>query len=162
MKIDCYYWMPLVELHLTNLTNVFKWPNVRLRENSTGYLQLIFYLFSGMNLALKKPAWQSSDFCGGVASRAVDGNRNPDINMAHCTHTADNNPPWITVDLEEAYEITEVAITNRGDCCCKFKHMLTSYLRSILDWNAFFSLTFWVNGTNRLEIHISTSNLPCQ
>ena len=91
-----------------------------------------------MNLALKKPVWQSSDFYGNVASRAVDGNRDSDINMASCSHTADNNPPWITVDLEDTYEITEVAITNRGDCCCELiTYNLWSFFWTNVDFLVF-------------------------
>lgn len=96
-----------------------------------------FSLVSGINLALKKPVWQSSDFYGGVASRAVDGNRYSDINMNSCSHTADDNPPWITVDLEGTYEITEVVITNRGDCCCKSNPTRVSnllYQHEIRNW----------------------------
>ena len=32
-----------------------------------------------------------------------------------CSHTKANSDPWWRVDLGEAYEVTRVSITNRGD-----------------------------------------------
>ena len=32
-----------------------------------------------------------------------------------CTHTNADRDPWWRVDLGEAYEVTRVSITNRGD-----------------------------------------------
>ena len=72
-----------------------------------------------VNVALNKPAWQSSEFYGHPASLATDGNRNPDYYNGSCSHTGRDDGPWLTVDLQEEYFVTMVRITNRGDCCCK-------------------------------------------
>ncbi|KAK7487847.1 hypothetical protein BaRGS_00020894 [Batillaria attramentaria] len=70
------------------------------------------------NVALLKPAEQSSTKLGdfGGAHKAVDGNMNTHI--SHCTHTADDSVPrWWRVDLLERFYVHAVELTNRGDCC---------------------------------------------
>jgi F5/8 type C domain len=69
------------------------------------------------NLALRKPASQSSTLNDGVASRAVDGN--PDGNWTHgsLTHTDVNDNAWWQVDLGAVVDIDVVRIYNRTDCC---------------------------------------------
>ena len=77
------------------------------------------------NLALRKPAWQSSshpydEYYGlnPTADLAVDGNMSSMYSDRSCTHTLHEDPkPWWTVDLQGEYLVTEVVITNRGDCC---------------------------------------------
>lgn len=75
------------------------------------------------NLALNKPAYQSSDYyfwqCGYLkASKAVDGNRNPDTYSCSCSHVADvyGDPTWLSVDLLAKYLLDFVIVYNRqGD-----------------------------------------------
>nr|XP_034317027.1 fucolectin-like [Crassostrea gigas] len=71
------------------------------------------------NLALNKPAKQSSRFTGeGVtyyANLAVDGNNGTDLRVDKCSHTASGDTnPWWRVDLMAIYTITSVRIFNRG------------------------------------------------
>ncbi|XP_052694975.1 uncharacterized protein LOC128173306 [Crassostrea angulata] len=71
------------------------------------------------NLALNKPAKQSSKFTGeGVtysAYLAVDGNKGTDFVVDKCTHTSSGDTnPWWRVDLMAIYTITSVRIFNRG------------------------------------------------
>jgi len=61
------------------------------------------------NLALNKPAVQSSTDAGGVPSRAVDG----DTSTSVCTQTAAENDPWWRVDLGTFYPVKEVVIVSR-------------------------------------------------
>ncbi|KAK7461195.1 hypothetical protein BaRGS_00038754 [Batillaria attramentaria] len=93
-------------LKLTNSTNS-RWHSTG--DRSAGLI----------NVALNKPARQSSTCCGGTASRAVDGHADPNYSNMHCTATSDpGNPgPWWRVDLLESYEVRAVTITNRRDCC---------------------------------------------
>ena len=84
------------------------------------------YILVSSNLALNKPAWQSStdpysDYYGfePVAGFAVDGDRSSMYYTGSCTHTNDEPNPWWTVDLEGEYVVREVVITNRGNCCGK-------------------------------------------
>ncbi|KAL2079107.1 hypothetical protein ACEWY4_024851 [Coilia grayii] len=73
------------------------------------------------NLALYGKATQSdlvsSPYLGfGLASNAIDGNRDSNFYHASCTHTAGGQTnPWWRVDLLMEYIITSVVITNRAD-----------------------------------------------
>ena len=71
------------------------------------------------NLALGKPTRQSTTQGNGKPSKAVDGNRNSEFDSSSCTHTKSKKGSWWQVDLEAVYEIRDVVITNRGDCCGK-------------------------------------------
>ncbi len=71
----------------------------------------------GENIALHKPAYQSSDNynTAGTANVAVDGNRDSNFKRGWtCTHTTREHTPWFVVDLQREYLVTKVAITNRG------------------------------------------------
>ena len=72
------------------------------------------------NLALGKPTKQLTTTDNGRPSRAVDGNRNTVFDNLSCTHGANITGNWWKVDLGAVYEIRDVVITNRGDCCGKF------------------------------------------
>ena len=70
------------------------------------------------NVALNKPATQSSTSDGFSADRVVDGNLNVGLLDQSCSHT-DLVPgvrAWWQVDLGSSYKVTSVTITNRGDC----------------------------------------------
>ena len=71
------------------------------------------------NLALNKPATQSSDYYGEFASKAVDGNTDGDRDGGSNTvsHTEYEQSPWWQVDLQKISHIDEVQIFNRTDCC---------------------------------------------
>ena len=65
------------------------------------------------NVALNKPATQSSTLLGEVASKAVDGNTYGNS----ITHTYDENKPWWSVDLEGAHTVKKIKLFNRLNCC---------------------------------------------
>nr|XP_034315509.1 fucolectin-1-like [Crassostrea gigas] len=68
-----------------------------------------------LELALDKPAIQSSTFDVYYAQYAVDGNRGTDLFEDKCAHTGGNDiNPWWMVDLVAVYSITSVRILNRG------------------------------------------------
>ncbi|XP_060596490.1 uncharacterized protein LOC132750510 [Ruditapes philippinarum] len=72
------------------------------------------------NLALGKPSKQISlfqDIDYWDADKGNDGDANSDIYQNHCFHTDQNTSPWWEVDLQDVYEIFQVNITNRADCC---------------------------------------------
>ncbi|GMH44734.1 hypothetical protein BSKO_12686 [Bryopsis sp. KO-2023] len=64
-----------------------------------------------------KPCRQISTAFGGVAARAVDGNKNVIWAGKSCTHTNFVAKPWWEVDLGKSFNVVKVVITNRGDCC---------------------------------------------
>ncbi len=73
------------------------------------------------NLALGKPATQSSDYNAATgASLAVDGNTSGIFNDNSVTHTGggDTNPQW-NLDLGSVKEIKNIRIWNRTDDCCR-------------------------------------------
>ena len=67
------------------------------------------------NLALRKPAWQSSVQHKGLAIYAVDGNREGNFHDQSCSLTDVDEVPWWVVDLQAEAEIGHVAITNTAD-----------------------------------------------
>eukprot|EP00058_Branchiostoma_floridae_P009247 XP_002594735.1 hypothetical protein BRAFLDRAFT_81185 [Branchiostoma floridae] len=71
-----------------------------------------------MNLALYKPAYQSSESVwNGNAGRAVDGGRSGTFGDGSCSHTDTEDNPWWYVDLGRTQEIDHITIFNRQDCC---------------------------------------------
>ncbi len=71
----------------------------------------------GTNLALGKTTQQSSTAFGGASSRAVDGNTSGIWNQNSVTHTQNSVRPWWQVRLGQEYEIGEIKIWNRTNCC---------------------------------------------
>ncbi|XP_070560707.1 scavenger receptor cysteine-rich domain-containing protein DMBT1-like isoform X2 [Ptychodera flava] len=72
------------------------------------------------NVAKNKPATQSSTkpMIDGGPMKAVDGNKNSNLKAGgSCTWTNKEYQPYWKVDLGRAYNIYEVVITNRQDCC---------------------------------------------
>lgn len=69
------------------------------------------------DIAVGKPAQQSSTYLSYVAEMAVDGNRSTDILDNSCSHTGEKTEesnPWWRVDLQAVYYITRVRLLNRG------------------------------------------------
>ena len=87
-------------------------------------LIFVFYLFSSFtlhaqeNIALNKTATQSSDW-GGIADKAVDGNTDGNYYNASITHTNNDPGAWWQVDLGAVYDITDITLYNRTDCCAE-------------------------------------------
>ena len=59
-----------------------------------------------VNVALLRPAVQSSTWATNVASRAVDG----DLNTHSCTRSSPE--PWLSVDLGTAMDVGRVCVVN--------------------------------------------------
>ena len=82
-------------------------------------LDLVAPTFS--NIALGKVATQSSLGYGGTPDRAVDGNVSGNYGDNSVTHTDDTvptgSPVFWEVDLGGDFDINEIALYNRGDCC---------------------------------------------
>ncbi|XP_078577524.1 uncharacterized protein LOC144862672 isoform X26 [Branchiostoma floridae x Branchiostoma japonicum] len=72
---------------------------------------------STTNIALNRPATQSSTRYQGAAGRAVDGDVSPRYAENSCTHTAKESNPWWQVDLGKSQCVDRVVVTNRKDCC---------------------------------------------
>ncbi|ESO95097.1 hypothetical protein LOTGIDRAFT_160858 [Lottia gigantea] len=75
---------------------------------------------NGSNLALGKTAIQSSNYLEYTAGKAVDGNTSGYFQEDSCSHTyqySRNVSEWWEVDLGSVYDITDIIIYNRIDCC---------------------------------------------
>jgi putative heme-binding domain-containing protein len=70
----------------------------------------------GVNVARRGKATQSSTAYGGVAARAIDGNKSGRYGDGGQTHTEEDTPnPWWEVDLGKEYPIESIVIYNRTD-----------------------------------------------
>ncbi len=99
----------------------------------------------GPNKALGKPASQSSEGWGGNPERAVDGNTDGQWGAGTTTHT-NGAPSWWEVDLLDTYDITEIVLWNRLDCCSE---RLTDFTITILDADG--NVTFEEGGLDALS-----------
>eukprot|EP00058_Branchiostoma_floridae_P028363 XP_002613854.1 hypothetical protein BRAFLDRAFT_72026 [Branchiostoma floridae] len=69
------------------------------------------------NVALGKPASQSSTDGANTAGLAVDGEKGTSVPGNQCTLTNPEVGPWWQVDLERNNLVGRVRVLNRGDCC---------------------------------------------
>ena len=76
------------------------------------------YLSAGTNVALRKPANQSTTVRGGAAANGNDGESTTVHDGKRCTETMKEASPWWMVDLLKPYPIGVVRVTTRG-CCGK-------------------------------------------
>ena len=96
---------------------------VRIQLRDITYLSLaeveVMGTVIGNNLALGKPARQSSNNFGTTGAEAVDGNTDGDSAHGSVSHTHPDNPAWWEVDLQTLSRVNEVRIYNRTDCCAE-------------------------------------------
>lgn len=87
------------------------------------------------NLALGKPATQSSTYTGGdgtgPAARAVDGNTDGQFANGSVSHTNAESNPWWQVDLGSAVTVNEIEVWNRSEQAAR----LSGYRVDVLDAN---------------------------
>lgn len=85
----------------------------------------------GKNAAKGGKATQSSTGAGGVASRGIDGNKDPEYGKQGQTHTSNSGEknPWWELDLGSAFDIETVAIWNRTG----FERRLDGFIITLLD-----------------------------
>lgn len=78
-------------------------------------LYFVILLTALKELALNKPAKQSTTYYTYSANLAVDGNKGTDffVDKCSCTNVGDLHP-WLSVDLQAVYNISSVRIFNRG------------------------------------------------
>lgn len=84
----------------------------------------------GKNVAKDGKATQSTTTNGGVADRALDGNKSPDWGRSGQTHTKENQPnPWWEVDLGAPFTIDSVNLWSRSG----FADRLGDFTLTLLD-----------------------------
>ena len=82
-----------------------------------------------LNVALGKPASQSSTEAGASPERANDGNTNGRFDEGSVSHTQSEFNAWWEVDLGAIYNLSAIRLWNRADCCgnrLKDFHVLVS------------------------------------
>lgn len=88
--------------------------------------------FPSGNIAYKRPTTQSSSVRGGGSSaRAVDGITNGIYNQHSVTHTKNDDNSWWRVDLGYEYDLNEIKIFNRTDCCINRLNSAKLYVGNI-------------------------------
>jgi hypothetical protein len=94
---------------------------VRVQLSGANYLSLAeVQVFAGTNLALNKPATQSTNYYStSVAGLAVDGNTDGNFFDGSVALTASGFPnAWWQVDLGASATVSSVVVWNRTDACC--------------------------------------------
>ena len=103
------------------------------QDNKVLTINEVEIISSGKNIAPQGKATQSSTGAGGIASRAIDGKKDPDYNKGGQTHTDGfgSVSPWWEIDLGREYKIDEVEIWNRKG----FESRLDGFTIQLLDAN---------------------------
>ena len=95
-----------------------------------------------INLALTGTATQSSTYLSSysvVADNAIDGNTDGSVYNESITHTFDLDQPWWQVDLLGMFDLDQIVLWNRTDCCLE---RLSNFNVSVLDN---LNNTIWTN-----------------
>ena len=88
----------------------------------------------GRNVARNGKATQQSVSFGGVASRAIDGNKNGSYAAGGQTHTAGGNTDaWWEVDLGEEVPVESIVIWNRSEAEGRYVDRLDGFSLIVLD-----------------------------
>lgn len=89
------------------------------RTGADGVLSSVGTVELGLpNLALGRPARQSSTVRGEGADRAVDGRTLAQIEAGSVTSTEVEDAPWWEVDLGQSRSIGDIVLWPRTDTCC--------------------------------------------
>uniref|UniRef100_A0A8D0D996 Fucolectin tachylectin-4 pentraxin-1 domain-containing protein n=1 Tax=Sander lucioperca TaxID=283035 RepID=A0A8D0D996_SANLU len=121
------------------------------------FVQMCCYLvYQNPNIARGGNVIQSSLYGNEVPERAIDGNRASNLGQGSCTHTKKDLKPWWRLDLLKTYQISNVTITNRGDCCAWRIDGAEIRIGNSLDdnGNAGSSQTFVCNGMEGRYVNI--------
>jgi len=102
-------------------------------DNKILTLNEVEIISGGKNVARSGKAKQSSLGSGGVAPRAIDGNKNPDWNGGGQTHTDGfgSIAPWWEVDLGKILPVEKIEVWNRKG----FESRLNNFTVELLDEN---------------------------
>lgn len=100
-------------------SNVNEWNNVKEIQvfGTASTNECTYDMSDSSNIALGKPTTQTSTAYNGYSCRAVDGNTSGVYGEGSVSHTnSDDGNSW-TVYLGEDYDLGNVVIWNRTDCC---------------------------------------------
>ncbi|HEX4130109.1 MAG TPA: PVC-type heme-binding CxxCH protein [Pirellulales bacterium] len=93
-----------------------RYVRIELPGDATLTLAEVEVYSHGKNIARKGKASQKNTSHGGIASRAIDGNKDGTFGAGGQTHTEEStNKPWWELDLGEDREIDSIVIYNRTE-----------------------------------------------
>jgi putative heme-binding domain-containing protein len=122
-----------------------RYVRVELRGRRTLTLAEVEVFSDGRNVAPLGKASQKNTAYGGVAKRAIDGNKSDSYGEGGQTHTEEDTAnPWWEVDLGSEVPIESIAVSNRGDG--DLYKRLDRYTLKVLD--------------SRREVVFESANLP--
>lgn len=104
---------------LSGATGPVRFVRIEKNYNFLSLAEVQIYDYNEMNVALMKPARQSSVVLSGDANKAVDGNTDGKFWGGSVTHTSNSGNQWWEVDLQGNYSIKKIIIFNRTDSCCQ-------------------------------------------
>jgi putative heme-binding domain-containing protein len=93
-----------------------RYVRIELPRRGTLTLAEVEVYSDGRNIARTGKPTQNATAHGGVAERAIDGNKNPSYNAGGQTHTPEDGPnPWWEVDLGSEQPLERIVVFNRAD-----------------------------------------------
>ena len=108
-----------------------RYVRIELPRNGTLTLAEVEVMSGGQNVARSGQASQKNTGFEGVASRAIDGNKDASYLGNGQTHTHENtDQPWWEVDLGREFGIESITLYNRGE---SFSGRLDGYTLTVLD-----------------------------
>lgn len=109
-----------------------RYVRIELPKRGTLTLAEVEVMSEGVNIARKGKASQRNTAHGGVAERAIDGNKDGTYGKGGQTHTEeDTSQPWWEVDLGRTVPISSIAVYNRTEG--KLGQRLDQFTLKILD-----------------------------
>lgn len=103
---------------MINVTFIYIFELCRRGSIITTFISWLHFIHADPNLALRGRATQSSTYSGITnAINAIDGNTDTNFYHGSCSCTNPDVSPWWRVDLLKPHKISQIVITNRGDCC---------------------------------------------
>ena len=101
-----------------NIINKVKGRYIKLLKNN-GIINIseIQVSSNGVNVALNKPVIATSKSHGRNPNLLTNGNTNGNWNSGNVFHTQNTKSNIILIDLENKFDIDEIRIFNRSDCC---------------------------------------------
>ena len=102
---------------------VGRYVRVELSRKGTLTLAEVEVISGGTNVARRGQATQKNTSAGGVAARAIDGNKSGVYGDGGQTHTEEDTvDPWWELDLGEAYPIDQINVFNRTEIPDRLKN----------------------------------------
>lgn len=116
VHVELEKWIPKPAGEATEPDPLVRFVRIELPRPGILSLAEVEVFSDSKNIALGKPASQSSVAWQGVAAKAVDGDSDGVFGKGSVTHTREpDGSPWWEVDLEQATTVDSIRVWNRAD-----------------------------------------------